>query len=135
MERMVASYGPVVDFFQIAIAGESVPQMADPWSNLRRAGGPAQAARGLLRTILRRRRRLDLVWGGSDRPVPQRRQLRRSHPQGREAGELPVQAPSKYELVINLKSAKALGLDVSPTLLARRYFLERHDAAPRQQRC
>jgi len=40
----------------------------------------------LLRTILRRRRRLDLVWGGSDRPVPQRRQLRRSHPQGREAG-------------------------------------------------
>jgi hypothetical protein len=47
------------------------------------------------------------------------RRLRRQNSQGAKPSDLPVQEPTKIDLIVNLKTAKALGIAIPPSILAR----------------
>jgi putative tryptophan/tyrosine transport system substrate-binding protein len=48
-----------------------------------------------------------------------RRPMWTASSEAKKPADLPIQAPTKYQLIVNRKTAQALGLDVPPTLLSR----------------
>ena len=45
--------------------------------------------------------------------------FRRPDPEGREAAELPIEQPTRFQLILNMKTAKALGITIPQSILVR----------------
>src|SRR5262245_42933449 len=82
----------------------------EPWSA--RIGGTASGAGDISLPVFRNGGRPPLLRLRSAGSMAGGGKLRRSYPEGENPGVLPVRAPTKFELVVNMKTARALGLNI-----------------------
>ena len=85
----------------------------------RGAGREGSAAGHVWPAGVRGRGRLDGIRARSSGLVSPRSRIRRQDPQGRQAADLPIEQATKYVLVVNLKTAQALGLTIPESILER----------------
>jgi|RhiMetdeSRZDD1v2_1073273.scaffolds.fasta_scaffold352501_2 ABC-type uncharacterized transport system substrate-binding protein len=138
IQAVAPSLGVAVTPFGVGDTDEIERGIADfartPNAGLIVTTGPSPTVHGQLLIMLAARHHLPTIYPyrfyvsdgglisyGPDRVDPFRRAASYVDRilKGEKPGDLPVQAPTKYELAINLKTAKVLGLTVPPTLLAR----------------
>ena len=62
---------------------------------------------------------LHVLWAGRSGFYRQVALVRRQNFQGAKPADLPVQQPTKFEFIVNLKTAKQIGVNISPNLLVR----------------
>jgi putative ABC transport system substrate-binding protein len=137
IQGVAPSFGLQLNLIGVRDAGEierSVAEFANAASGMIVTASTLALVHRKLIIALAQRHRLPAIYGdrtfaiagglisyGPNRVDPYRRAASYLNRilKGEKPSDLPVQAPTKYELVINLKAAKAIGLSIPPTLLAR----------------